>query len=122
MALVPVCAVLGVALVAGCGRSKSGGAAAAGSGAIVIGTANSLTGTLSSFEVAINHGMDVAAEDINRRGGVRGRPIKEIRAVYDGPMMLSASSEPASLRSSTRLGSSATPPCRRATSRSAARC
>ena len=92
IALAPVCAVLGAALiVGGCGGSKSGGAAAAGSdNPIVIGTANSLTGTLSSFEVAINRGMDVAAEDINRRGGVRGRPIKIIHVDAKSDLNLSA--------------------------------
>ena len=90
MTVALVCA--GVALVAaGCGGSRSGGAAAGGSGdAIVIGTANSLTGTLSSFELAINRGMDVAAADINRRGGVRGRPIKIIHVDAKSDLNLSA--------------------------------
>ncbi len=37
---------------------------------IVIGTANSLTGVLAPFELAINDGMEVAVDEINAAGGV----------------------------------------------------
>ena len=53
----------------GDGASDDGGT----EGPIVIGTANSLTGALAPFEVAINNGMDLAADDINAAGGVDGR-------------------------------------------------
>ena len=38
----------------------------------MIGTANSLTGVLAPFELAINGGMEVAADEINAAGGVDG--------------------------------------------------
>ena len=48
------------------------GSASAANEPIVIGTANSLTGVLAPFELAINGGMEVAAEEINAAGGVAG--------------------------------------------------
>ena len=51
-------------------RSAAGdsGSKEADDGPIVIGTANSLTGTLAPFEKAINVGMEIAADEINAAG------------------------------------------------------
>lgn len=69
--LVPCLALLATS----CG---GGGSRQANNGPIVIGTANSLSGSFASYEGAINSGMDVAADEINDGGGINGRPIKII--------------------------------------------
>jgi len=61
--------------VTGCGGGDSN---QANHGPIVIGTANSLSGSFASYEGAINAGIDVAADEINDGGGINGRPIKII--------------------------------------------
>ena len=57
---------------------------------IVIGTANSLTGALAPFELAINNGMELAADDINAAGGVDGRMIEIIHVDAKSDLNLSA--------------------------------
>jgi branched-chain amino acid transport system substrate-binding protein len=85
--LVPCIALL----VSGCGGSGGGESADEGKkGPIVIGTANSLTGILAPFELAINDGMDVAAADINAAGGVDGRRIEIIHADAKSDLNLAA--------------------------------
>jgi branched-chain amino acid transport system substrate-binding protein len=78
-----------VAFAAGCGGGGSS-AKDATSGPIVIGTANSLTGVLAPFETAINHGMDIAVDEINARGGVRGRKLEVIHVDAKSDLNLSA--------------------------------
>ena len=80
------------AFAVGCGGSESSETATneAGGEPIVIGTANSLTGILAPFELAINNGMDVAVDDINAAGGVDGRPIKIIHVDAKSDLNLSA--------------------------------
>ena len=56
----------------------------------MIGTANSLTGALAPFELAINNGMDVAVDDINAAGGVDGRMIEIIHVDAKSDLNLSA--------------------------------
>jgi branched-chain amino acid transport system substrate-binding protein len=56
----------------------------------VIGTANSLTGFLEAYELAINAGMEVAADEINAAGGVGGRPIEFIHVDAKSDLNLSA--------------------------------
>ena len=56
----------------------------------MIGTSNSLTGALAPFELAINGGMDVAADDINRAGGVDGRKIRIVHVDAKSDLNLSA--------------------------------
>ena len=91
-----VCASVVVAgLTSGCGgtnAAQSGQTAAstANGKPIVIGTANSLTGNLAPFELAINTGMEIAADDINAAGGVHGRPIKIIHVDAKSDVNLSA--------------------------------
>ena len=58
-----------VALLAAFGSGASGSATVPKE-PIVIGTANSLTGVLAPFELAINNGMAIAADEINAAGGV----------------------------------------------------
>jgi len=82
--LVPCLAVVASSCGGG-GASKQ-----TASGPIVIGTANSLTGVLAPFELAINNGMDVAAADINAAGGVDGRRIKIIHIDAKSDLNLSA--------------------------------
>jgi branched-chain amino acid transport system substrate-binding protein len=81
------------ALVAGCGsngESSQGTSSTANSGPIVIGTANSLTGALAPFETAINEGMQIAADEINTAGGVKGRPIRFVHVDAKSDANLSA--------------------------------
>ncbi len=80
------------ALAAGCrGSTSSDADSDEGINApIVIGTANSLTGSFASYEGAINHGMDLAADEINATGGVGGRPIKIIHVDAKSDLNLSA--------------------------------
>ena len=66
------------------------GSASAANEPIVIGTANSLTGVLAPFELAINGGMEVAADEINAAGGVAGRKIKIIHVDAKSDLNLSA--------------------------------
>ena len=71
----------------GCGGDSSADKA---NGPIVIGTANSLTGALAPFEQAINHGMDIAVDDINAGGGVDGRKIEIIHVDAKSDLNLAA--------------------------------
>jgi branched-chain amino acid transport system substrate-binding protein len=90
-ALVRLLIVLGLAALAGaCGGDDSPDAADESAGPIVIGTANSLTGALAPFELAINSGMDVAADEINAAGGVDGRRIEIIHVDAKSDLNLSA--------------------------------
>jgi branched-chain amino acid transport system substrate-binding protein len=84
--------LMGLALpTAGCGGDDTPDAASeAGDGPIVIGTANSLTGPLAPFELAINGGMDVAAEEINAAGGIDGRKLEIIHVDAKSDLNLSA--------------------------------
>lgn len=76
-------------LAGGCGEDEPPEGDAA-RGAIVIGTANSLSGALAPFELAINGGMDVAVEEINRAGGVDGRPLRIVHVDAKSDLNLSA--------------------------------
>jgi branched-chain amino acid transport system substrate-binding protein len=91
MAPLGAAGVLLAALACSCGGEKPAGADdGARHGAIVIATANSLTGALAPFEVAINGGMDVAADDINRAGGVDGRRVRIVHVDAKSDLNLSA--------------------------------
>jgi branched-chain amino acid transport system substrate-binding protein len=82
-----------VGVLSGCGGNATSAETAATRAKgkpIVIGTANSLTGNLAPFELAINTGMDIAADDINAAGGVHGRPIKIIHVDAKSDVNLSA--------------------------------
>jgi branched-chain amino acid transport system substrate-binding protein len=70
--------------------SGASGSTKAANEPIVIGTANSLTGVLAPFELAINGGMEVAADEINAAGGVGGRKIKIIHVDAKSDLNLSA--------------------------------
>ena len=75
----------------GCGGDGSSDAGTGRAGdPIVIGTANSLTGPLAPFELAINNGMELAAADINAAGGVDGRMIEIIHVDAKSDLNLSA--------------------------------
>ena len=92
-ALTRLLVVLGlVALAGGCGGDDSSDSASADKSGdpIVIGTANSLTGALAPFELAINQGMEVAADEINAAGGVDGRRIEIIHVDAKSDLNLSA--------------------------------
>ena len=77
-------------LASGCGGGGSESANGTTEGPIVIGTANSLTGVLAPFELAINDGMDVAAAEINAAGGVDGRQIEIIHVDAKSDLNLAA--------------------------------
>jgi ABC-type branched-subunit amino acid transport system substrate-binding protein len=74
----------------GDGGGGSDSASGTTEGPIVIGTANSLTGVLAPFELAINDGMDVAAADINAAGGVDGRQIEIVHVDSKSDLNLAA--------------------------------
>ena len=57
--------------------TTSGGAAASGA-PILIGEYASLTGTTATFGQSTDHGIQIAVDEINKAGGVLGRPIKVI--------------------------------------------
>lgn len=75
-------AVLGLA---GCKKQSAAGGgadnAADGTSPIVIGHYASMTGSEATFGVSTDNGIQLAIEEINARGGVKGRPIKCI--TYD---------------------------------------
>jgi branched-chain amino acid transport system substrate-binding protein len=86
-----------VALASACGESNKSAqsttstpTSAATGKPIVIGVANSLTGALAPFETAINSGMEIAADQINAAGGVKGRPIRFIHVDAKSDANLSA--------------------------------
>lgn len=106
--LVALCWLLGVALLAGCGGESdtSGGAAVeetqtaeespadtdatesapADTGAtaeasgepIVIGIASGLSGVYSFADVPVADGVKMAVEDVNKEGGILGRPVEVV--------------------------------------------
>jgi branched-chain amino acid transport system substrate-binding protein len=81
------------ALAAGCGsngESSQGTSSTTNGKPIVIGTANSLTGALAPFETAINEGMQIAADEINAGGGVKGRQIRFVHVDAKSDPNLSA--------------------------------
>lgn len=81
-----------MAFASGCGdgdKSAESGTTATGT-PIVIGTSNSLTGALAPFETAINNGMEIAADEINASGGVKGRPIRFVHVDSKSDPNLSA--------------------------------
>ena len=83
------------ALAAGCGSNggstqHASSAPAPNGESIVIGTANSLTGALAPFETAINNGMQIAADELNAAGGVKGRPIRFVHVDAKSDPNLSA--------------------------------
>jgi len=76
--LVPLTLALGVALsLAGCGGGGgNGGGSASGGDEIVIGEYASLTGTKADFGKTTNNGVQLAAEQINAKGGILGRKVR----------------------------------------------
>jgi branched-chain amino acid transport system substrate-binding protein len=86
--LVLVAAAGALALVGtACGGNDSSGgdtettATAQASGEpIVIGSAIALTGGLSAFDLPALAGTEIAIEEINKAGGIMGRPVKLVKA------------------------------------------
>jgi branched-chain amino acid transport system substrate-binding protein len=73
-----------VAFAAGCGddSGESGGDGGSGDSKepIVIGAVVGWTGFMNAFDVPPYRAMELAVEDINKEGGVLGRPLKLINA------------------------------------------
>jgi branched-chain amino acid transport system substrate-binding protein len=72
-------AVLGVSMLAACtSSSSSGGTTPAGNatGPITIGASLSLTGNFSADGQAFDKGYQLWANDVNKHGGLLGRPVK----------------------------------------------
>ena len=61
-----------------CERRGSGTNAVDGGGEIVIGYYGDLTGRTASFGVSTKNGVEMAADEINKAGGVMGRKIRVI--------------------------------------------
>ncbi|MEY2452853.1 MAG: branched-chain amino acid transport system substrate-binding protein, partial [Acidimicrobiaceae bacterium] len=82
LALVAVALVVLVA--AGCGGKKDssggGGDTTASKDPIVIGSAVALTGGLSAFDLPALQGTQIAIDEINKSGGILGRPVKLVKA------------------------------------------
>lgn len=76
--------VLGLVGAAGCDGDKHGGAAQAASGAASapalaewrVGAYLSLSGPETQFGVDTKEGIELAMDEVNKQGGVRGKPIK----------------------------------------------
>jgi branched-chain amino acid transport system substrate-binding protein len=70
--------------IAACGDSgDSGGSASAGGGSkdpIVIGYAGGFTGDIAFFDDPAYKGAQIAVDEINKAGGVKGRPLELIKA------------------------------------------
>jgi branched-chain amino acid transport system substrate-binding protein len=80
-----VALVCGAALgIGGCGDSDSGSGASGAGGEskdpIVIGYAGGFTGDLAFFDDPAYKGAEIAVEEINKAGGVDGRPLELIKA------------------------------------------
>ena len=62
----------------GCGDkpAESGGASAASANEIVIGGLAPLTGSASIYGIAVTNAIELAVEQVNAEGGVRGKQIK----------------------------------------------
>lgn len=74
--LVPVLAIASLLLIA-CPPGETGGGGEAGKGnEIPVGEYGSLTGNTASFGQSTHNGIMLAVEEINKAGGVKGRPIK----------------------------------------------
>lgn len=77
--------VLGVC-VAGCGGSKGSsgksGQTAASKGPIKIGAVLAQSGLFSEFDIGNTAGVKLAAEDINKKGGVNGRKVEVVVGDY----------------------------------------
>lgn len=77
---VPFALALGVTVgLAGCGGNSGGGsnnAASGGGNEIVVGEYASLTGTKADFGKTTDHGVQLAADQINAEGGVLGRKVR----------------------------------------------
>lgn len=69
--------VAGLGLLAGCSKPAGGGAASAGGGeTIAVGAFLSLTGSDSTFGIDTQQGIELATEQTNAAGGVKGKKIK----------------------------------------------
>lgn len=65
---------IGSVLSAGCGGSQT--AQGKGDNAIYVGVAGPFTGDNAEYGTMWKRGLDIALEEINAKGGVKGRPIK----------------------------------------------
>lgn len=65
---------IGSVLSAGCGGSQA--AQRKGDNAIYVGVAGPFTGDNAEYGTMWKRGLDIALEEINAKGGVKGRPIK----------------------------------------------
>src|SRR5687768_17804527 len=61
-----------------CERRGSGTNATDGGGEIVIGYYGDLTGRTASFGVSTKNGVEMAADEINKAGGIMGRKVRVI--------------------------------------------
>ncbi|MGE4232270.1 MAG: ABC transporter substrate-binding protein [Bacteriovoracia bacterium] len=79
VALVRLIVLLALIISFGCTKKNSGAtASASGSEAseILIGEVGSLTGNEASFGVSTKEGVDLAIEEINKAGGIKGKKVR----------------------------------------------
>ena len=70
--------LLFLTVAAGCNKQSSENSSNAGGGEILIGEYGSLTGTTATYGISIRNGIDIAIEDLNRKGGVLGKKVRVI--------------------------------------------
>ena len=61
--------------ISGCNKSETSGSAASGE-TLVIGGIGPTTGDNAQYGIAVQHGMELAAEEINANGGVNGMKLE----------------------------------------------
>ena len=70
--------LLFLTVAAGCNKQSSENSSGAGGGEILIGEYGSLTGTTAAYGISVRNGIDIAIEDLNRKGGVLGKKVRVI--------------------------------------------
>jgi branched-chain amino acid transport system substrate-binding protein len=73
--LLAIALIIVVALLSGCGSPAN---QSKGDNAIYIGVAGPFTGDNAEYGITWKKGLDIALEEINGKGGIKGRPIKLI--------------------------------------------
>ena len=61
--------------ISGCNKSETSGGSASGE-TLVIGGIGPTTGDNAQYGIAVQHGMELAAEEINANGGVNGMKLE----------------------------------------------
>ncbi|OAT79365.1 ABC transporter substrate-binding protein [Desulfotomaculum copahuensis] len=95
VAIILISVLLVAALAAGCGskpsgQSGAGGNAASGGDTIKIGFMGALTGSEASYGIETLKGMNMAAGDLNKAGGVLGKKIEIVQSDHGSQLSQAA--------------------------------